>query len=681
MRHFVKSAAVHCPSITSQDCPEHIDFHSQTRHFPVPETTTGPETPGDLSPGKLYAGGYLSQGGSWDDSHTMISKPRLKLFLLQGGMFTRQATVLTVAVVLGAFLSPLLTHQAEALTVTVTDTMDVIDGDISEINNLITTPGGDGITLREAVIAANRTPGGDVIELPSGFIQLTLGPAGDDQAMTGDLDILGDLTIRGQGVTETIIDGNVLDRVFDIDPVFETGGANFTVNFQDFTLINGRVDGAGGGIRSAGFMSSFTNLNVFACEADGGGGAIDNDTMTVLMLDSVNINRNNATPAGLGFSSDGGAIQNRGFLLISAGMFNENDATREGGAILNSGMLTAVSTTVFMSNTAGGNGGAVANFFNGILDMDGCIFDDNRADDHGGAVYSESPDHDSMIRIHRSQLVSNVADNIMDGTGSGGAVYLDGGTLDMSFNRIAGNNAVVAEGIHLDEGIVPKGKNGSVVAENNWWGCNGGPTQPPCDQIVGAIDADPWLVLKHIANPPMIGVGGGTTLIAELSQNSRDEVTEGVTNGTAVLFDNPILGAISNADAVFVDGTATATFTGSVGGTGSADATVDSEVVTAQIVIAGPSPTPTGTSTQTLTPTPTATPSGTSTPTSTETSTPTATSSASLTPTEEVDLSPCDKNSDGRVDAFDMIMLLESEPISDEELLFYARCWFEVVTP
>lgn len=67
-------------------------------------------------------------------------------------------------------------------------------------------PGGP-CTLRAAVIEANNWPGADIIEVPGGVYELTrIGP-GEDNAQLGDLDILEALTIRGEGMYDSTIDG------------------------------------------------------------------------------------------------------------------------------------------------------------------------------------------------------------------------------------------------------------------------------------------------------------------------------------------------------------------------------------------------------------------------------------------------------------------------------------------
>ena len=72
------------------------------------------------------------------------------------------------------------------------------------------------ISLRSAIQAANALRGPDTIDLPAGVYRLTLAGPGEDAAAAGDLDITGDLTIGGRSASNTVVDGNNLDRVFEV---------------------------------------------------------------------------------------------------------------------------------------------------------------------------------------------------------------------------------------------------------------------------------------------------------------------------------------------------------------------------------------------------------------------------------------------------------------------------------
>ena len=72
------------------------------------------------------------------------------------------------------------------------------------------------ISLRSAIQAANAKPNSDTIILPKGTFTLTIPGANEDADATGDLDINGNVTIKGKNASSTIIDGNNLDRVFQV---------------------------------------------------------------------------------------------------------------------------------------------------------------------------------------------------------------------------------------------------------------------------------------------------------------------------------------------------------------------------------------------------------------------------------------------------------------------------------
>ena len=74
-------------------------------------------------------------------------------------------------------------------------------------------------TLRAAIMEANAFEGSDrdqiLLDMP-GTYTLTLEGTEEDDALTGDLDINGDLDITGVGPADIIIDANGIDRVFHI---------------------------------------------------------------------------------------------------------------------------------------------------------------------------------------------------------------------------------------------------------------------------------------------------------------------------------------------------------------------------------------------------------------------------------------------------------------------------------
>ena len=59
-----------------------------------------------------------------------------------------------------------------------------------------------------------------------------------------------------------------------------------------------------------------------------------------------------------------------------------------------------------------------------------------------------------------------------------------------------------------------------VTADNNWWGCNDGPTGPDCDTTNGLVTIDEWLVLTVVADPASVLPGATSAVEANLIFNS-----------------------------------------------------------------------------------------------------------------------------------------------------------------
>lgn len=192
-------------------------------------------------------------------------------------------------------------------TFNVTTTIDESDGG----------GGGNGWSLRDAILAANSTSGADTINVPAGTYNLTLSGT-DDTAAAGDLDILDDTTIVGAGVGVTIINAGgtsgINDRVFDVQ-----GGS---LDITGVTVQGGRAD-YGGGLRQ---------------------------TNTDVTIRSSRFTDNVAT-------SNGGAIYAfRESLRVLDSEIDDNSALYGGGIALGDGYADIVGTTIF-NNAAGRDGG------------------------------------------------------------------------------------------------------------------------------------------------------------------------------------------------------------------------------------------------------------------------------------------------------------------------------------
>jgi CSLREA domain-containing protein len=286
------------------------------------------------------------------------------------------------AAAVAGFLGSLLLVPAQpalAATITVTTTADEFGT-------------GAGCGLREAIQAANTDAayggcsagsGSDRIVLPAGTYTLTISGS-EDANTSGDLDILADLEILGAGVATTIVDGNDIDRVFDVDPV-ETG---VTVLMSDLTVRNGDAPGTvcAGGIWNHGAL---TLIRAAVIDNRGGCGAgIEN--------------YDNTQPAPLQtlVLTD---------VLIS-GNQTDNPSNGVGGGLTNEVDRTATLTNVTISNnTAEADGGGLW---------------------HVGAA--------GTTTLNNVTITGNTADSV-PGTDGGGGIHNVNGTVNMANSIVAGN--------------------------------------------------------------------------------------------------------------------------------------------------------------------------------------------------------------------------------------------------
>src|SRR5438128_1212567 len=134
------------------------------------------------------------------------------------------------------------------------------------------------ISLRSAIQAANHLGGTNSINLPAGTYKLTIADTANGteaNASEGDLDIQNNLTITG--TAPAIIDGNQLDRVFQVF-------AGFTVTITSVTIQNGSTfNDPGGAVRNAGTLI-LSNDVITSSQAAGGaqGGGVWNSGILTL---------------------------------------------------------------------------------------------------------------------------------------------------------------------------------------------------------------------------------------------------------------------------------------------------------------------------------------------------------------------------------------------------------------
>jgi hypothetical protein len=158
--------------------------------------------------------------------------------------------------------------------------------------------------------------------------------------------------------------------------------------------------------------------------------------------------------------------------------------------------------------------------------------------------------------------------------GGTGVLVQSQGLATLSFNRIAGNTTGL------------NNVDGTVTAENDWWGCNGGPGSAGCNAVTGTVDFNPWLKLGVSAVPGTIVSGGTSNITADMTHNS-DSVD---TSGSGALPLTPVAfsatqGTMTPPTGTITAGQASSTFTSTSSNDGTGCATVDNQLTCANIAI------------------------------------------------------------------------------------------------
>jgi CSLREA domain-containing protein len=251
-------------------------------------------------------------------------------------------------------------------------------------------------TLRAAIQEANALPGPHEIILPAGIYTLTIAGTNEDAAATGDLDITDELILLGDDSATTIIDGNNLDRVFDI----QTGAI---VTLANLTIRNGQLNAAGGGIRNFGELT-LTGATVADNNSTNNGGGIWNEF--IVTITGSTIDNNNGLRGG-GIANSSNAI----FLTVSSSTISNNKATIHGGGIAHGcNDLVTITDSIISGNVAAMHGGGLGAYEDGcdtVVNISGSTIQFNEATDGGGIYY----DGTETLTLANTVVSNNVASN------------------------------------------------------------------------------------------------------------------------------------------------------------------------------------------------------------------------------------------------------------------------------
>jgi hypothetical protein len=453
---------------------------------------------------------------------------------------------------------PLLTPLVASITVDRTDDTAAASACTAAANDC---------SLRGAIGFANLSPG-TTINVPAGNYNLTISGAAEGfsgDSTVGDLDITGDNTaIIGAGASVTIITQTTPgDRVFEVNPFLV---ANLSTSISGVTIS--------GGTESTGV---------------GGGGIISGSLNNNLTISNSIISGNSAT--GAGTFGGGGICHTGGNLTITGTTISGNSTSTSGGGVSYSagdplgspGSVGAlvVSGSTFSSNTANsaaaGGGGLDLYDFNtslGSYSVSTSSFSSNSAPNRsGGAIIVESG---GPLTVATSSFSTNSAGN------SGGAIFSSGTTASVTYSRLVGNTAPAGKTIFRGAG--------TFAANDDWWGINTGPAAGEFTSPTGDVAPLTYLQLRASGTPNTICVGGTSNISADIKQRNIGvpltvELTGLPPFPATFINTTPAVGTLSGASANFVNGEASATFTGTATGTAMIDVVGDNQTVTATIMV------------------------------------------------------------------------------------------------
>ncbi len=454
--------------------------------------------------------------------------------------FTRRiARIVVAAVFLAGLVFTALpaktAHAGVPFIMTVNTTADTID--VVPANGVCADSGGN-CSLRAAIMEANVRPSSTIqfaASLNGNPIVLTR-TGNDYTALAGDLDINANMTIVGNGASNTIIqaaaDGNyagsIQDKVFGVNqsglyPNLTVSFSGLTIRYGDNNIPTSDPDFAftGGGVdvyfTGSGNSTTFTNCVISynrSRTSYGGGMNVDSSATGTNTLTLTNVTFSNNRTMSTTSTSDGGALN-----------------------VYGNNVTVNIYDSTFTDNTV------------------------PTVSKYGGAIFSRP--NSGSVNIERTVFTGNSAYY-------GGAIYANlSHPVTITYSRFVGNTATAGSGIYVD--------GSTVTAENNWWGCSTGPSAAPCDTVVldfGSLDYTPWLRDQLTVAPDPLTLAtnqtaaltasfltnsaGGSVSIANLTQMIGRPVTWGADFGT--LSEQQI--TIQSA------GTATATFrAGSAGST------------------------------------------------------------------------------------------------------------------
>jgi predicted outer membrane repeat protein len=329
--------------------------------------------------------------------------------------------------------------------------------------------------------------GGYTVTIPAGVFALTVAGGGEDLSALGDLDITRDVSIRGAGMSSTIIDARALgDRVFHL-PM--PGGR---LSLADLTVLGGGVIGEGGGVLAAAGPIVGRAVRFEGCSASGSasshGGAVSG--ALAMEFERCEFMGNVASGQG-GAVFAGGAAS----LILRECVLLDNLATRHGGAVYSGGRAVCARTRFELnrSNLLTGafhHTGSLSGGGN-LAELESCIFVQNVSAGGGGAVFN------SAI------LTETLGDYRLNSAAGGGGAIENRGSMVLRDTYLESNTSGSSGGAITNNALATlRGSNVCMWA--NTAAVNGGAISN-----AGSLDLSRCTIRSNQANGTTATLGGG----------------------------------------------------------------------------------------------------------------------------------------------------------------------------
>lgn len=377
---------------------------------------------------------------------------------------TRRSLAVLLAFVLAASTAVALAPSADAVVIAVTRTDDPAPGTPGQCGSPA-SDSSDDCSLRQAVRRANATAADDVLVLGAETYTLSQEGDGEDAAATGDLDVVGSLSVVGAGVgstTITWVDIATADRIFH---VLEASGG---LELQDLTLTGGFADSDGGAVLVDGGQLDVARSRLLGNETMfGRGGAIASTDADVRVAFST-LDGNRAPQSYGGavshFASDatGPVTASLEVLdsVLSANEGNRGGAIHVEAEVASTANLLVQRSVLADNDSIGCCGGAIvaddallgsggSDARTNVVVVDSELTGNHAVNCCGGAIYAEgtsgTPEPTVTVTLDSSTLDGNSSegDPSMTNGCCGGGLYgdhIDVVAVDTSFDGNVDNN-------------------------------------------------------------------------------------------------------------------------------------------------------------------------------------------------------------------------------------------------